>query len=91
MQQRGFEERGAMSDWLKKRKISEDVVKTLVKEGYTSMEALAMLRGEDITDLNFTATKRTRQLLHNDHCWLQLSHHLYNPCWPATPEQRTRK
>ena len=42
----------AMSVWLKKRKISDDVVKTLVKEGYTSMAALAMLTGEDITDIN---------------------------------------
>ena len=42
----------AISDWLKKRKISEDVVKTLVKVGYTSMEVLAMLTGEDITDIN---------------------------------------
>ena len=47
----------AMSDWLKKRKISEDVVKTLVKEGYTSMEALAMLTGENITDNNAGLTK----------------------------------
>ena len=47
----------AMSDWLKKQKISEDVVKTLVKEGYTSMEALAMLTGEDITDINAGLTK----------------------------------
>ena len=47
----------AMPDWLKKRKISEDVVKTLVKEGYTSMEALAMLTGEDISDINAGLTK----------------------------------
>ena len=46
-----------MSDWLKKRKISEDVVKTLVKKGYTSMEALAMLTGEDISDINAGLTK----------------------------------
>ena len=47
----------AMSDWLKKRNISDDVVKTLVKEGYTSMEALAMLTGEDITDINAGRTQ----------------------------------
>ena len=50
----------AMSDWLKIRKIAEDVVKTLVKEGYTSMEALAMLMGEDITDINAGLTKRQK-------------------------------
>ena len=50
----------AMSDWLKIRKIAEDVVKILVKEGYTSMEALAMLMGEDITDINAGLTKRQK-------------------------------
>ena len=56
----------AMPDWLKKRKISEDVVKTLVKEGYTSMEALAMLTGEDISDINAGLTK-TQKILQGQH------------------------
>ena len=47
----------AMLNWLKKRKISEDVVKTLIKEGYTPMEAVAMLTGEDISDINAGLTK----------------------------------
>ena len=56
----------AMPDWLKKRKISEDVVKTLVKEGYTSMEALAMLTSEDISDINagLTNTQKIPQGQH---------------------------
>ena len=46
----------AMSDWLNKHTNSEN----LVKKGYTSMEALAMLTGEDLglTDINTSLTVR---------------------------------
>ena len=43
-----------MMEWAHYSHIAEDVMKTIIKDAYTSLQAVALLTEEDLTDLNAT-------------------------------------